>query len=379
MSRRMRDRIPLPLRHRLATLRQHLQGWLLAWKFSRQPFERVQGRPAVLVAADGLVEGAVTRGGRVKLAGLQQAFPGCFDAFNILYLVSSALPTAPEAWIARARRGGARVVWNQNGVGYPAWAGARAAEFNRPMRRHIVRTDRVLYQSEFCKRASEAFLGPARAGDLVLHNAVDTRRFVPQAVALAASPPVLLMAGSHQVWYRVETALETARILEARGFAFRLRIAGPLEFEGGIERTRAAIHARGLEERVELEGSYSRDQAPELFRRAHLLLHTQYQDACPSVLLEAMASGLPVVASASGGIPELVGQEAGVLVPAVEDWEQLHPPDPEPLADGVTRVMSALGAYSSAARRRMLDLFDETAWIEAHRRIFEDLLGGPGS
>ena len=61
-------------------------------------------------------------------------------------------------------------------------------------------------------------------------------------------------------------------------------------------------------------------------RRADLLLHTKYNDPCPTVVLEAMASGLPVVYSASGGVPELVGEEAGVGIPAPFDWEHDHPP-----------------------------------------------------
>ena len=57
----------------------------------------------------------------------------------------------------------------------------------------------------------------------------------------------------------------------------------------------------------------------------------------PTVVLEALASGLPVVYSASGGTPELVGDDAGVGVPAPLDWEQDHPPAPEALAAmGVT-------------------------------------------
>ena len=77
----------------------------------------------------------------------------------------------------------------------------------------------------------------------------------------------------------------------------------------------------GLEGHVEHVGRYPQRDAPELYRRAHLLLHTKVNDPCPNVVLEALACGVPVVHSASGGTPELVG-EAGVAVPSETTWEE---------------------------------------------------------
>ena len=88
-----------------------------------------------------------------------------------------------------------------------------------------------------------------------------------------------------------------------------------------------------------------------------------------------MACGLPVVYSASGGTPELVGDDAGVGVPAPLDWDRDHPPDPEELAKGVTRVAAGLADYSPAARTRALR-FDLRPWVDRHREVFERLVAG---
>src|SRR6185369_2035081 len=125
--------------------------------------------------------------------------------------------------------------------------------------------------------------------------------------------------------------------------------------------------AAGLTDRVTLSGAYVQADAPQIFRSASLLLHTKYNDPCPTVVLEAMASGLPVVYSASGGVPELVGADAGIGIGAPLDFEHDHPPDPEALAAAVLTVAERLDDFGEAARRRAVERFDVRAWVQRHR------------
>ena len=73
---------------------------------------------------------ASVRGGRVKLTHLHEAFSESRGAFNLLYLVSSAQPPFVDELARWARGRGIKVVWNQDGVAYPAWAGREADGLN---------------------------------------------------------------------------------------------------------------------------------------------------------------------------------------------------------------------------------------------------------
>jgi glycosyltransferase involved in cell wall biosynthesis len=151
----------------------------------------------------------------------------------------------------------------------------------------------------------------------------------------------------------------------------RLLITGRLVSDPG-----PLLRGLGLAGRVDFSGRYSQREAPALFRRGYLLLHTKVLDPCPSVVIEAMACGLPVVYPRSGGTVELVGDEAGVGVPHPESWERDEPPAPEALADAVQRVLEARERYAAAARRRAVERFALGRWLQRHEEVFAALLRG---
>jgi glycosyltransferase involved in cell wall biosynthesis len=311
-------------------------------------------------------------GGAVKFQALDDVFPNSPSDFNLLYLGSSTIPADARMLIRLARRRGAAFVWNQNGVAYPGWHGPGWESVNAPRARAFHAADHVLYQSEFCRLSSERFYGEREGPSEILYNPVDTGRFMP-----AGEPPeqpTLLLGGTQYQRYRVETALQTlARLPEE----WRLLVTGKLSWDGDEAAAGREAHALigelGLAERVELFGPYTQLEAPTLYRRATLLLHTKYNDPCPTAVLEALASGLPVVYSASGGVPELVSPEAGVGIPAPLDWERDHPPDPAGLAAAV-KALAGRWDEASEAARRSAERFDANAWIARHRELFDELV-----
>jgi glycosyltransferase involved in cell wall biosynthesis len=306
-------------------------------------------------------------GGTTKAQKLAERFPNHPTGFSLLYLGSTWLPRDLGPLLSLAARRGIPVVVNQDGVGYPGWAGARTEEVNRPLRRALRSAAHVLYQSEFSKRSAELFLGEPHGSWEVLPNAVDVHRFTPAERALDGGP-VLLLGGDQTQTYRLELALQTLACLTASHPDARLLVTGRL-----VSSPDALLGALGIGDRVHFLGEYSQRDAPEIFRRAHVLLHTKVKDPCPTLVVEAMACGLPVVHPASGGTVELVGDVAGVGVPHPETWERDEPPTPEAMADAVERVLADLPTLAAAARTRAVERFSLEPWLDRHAELFAEL------
>ena len=318
-------------------------------------------------------------GGIIKCQDLQNTFPNDPVWPNLLYLVSSALPPHLPVLIKAAKQAGAAIVLNQNGVAYPAWQGERWEETNKPLALAHSAADYIFYQSKFCKESAWHFLGKTTARFEVLYNPVNTVFFAPAHVKKKnGGGPIIIIAGSHLYNYRVTTAVDTLRNLCIDFPSSKLIIAGRFRWGASEESAQAEIRKYvsecNMNDKVEWVGAYNQLQAPDLFRRAEILLHTTYNDACPRLVVEAMACGLPVVYSASGGVPELIGEYAGVGVPAPSDWKMQHPPRVKDVADATRKIYGHYAEYSFEARKRAVEKFDVKPWIEKHSRIFTELI-----
>jgi len=321
-----------------------------------------------------LDDGRPVHGGAVKLLALLEGFECDEREFSILYAVSSSPPRFAEALFKRCRERGIRIVWNQNGVGYPAWAGRESERFNGPMRRLRMMADFVVHQSRFCEESAQRFLGPCDAPSEVLFNPVDTVRFQPREGGMRGGPLRLLCAGTHGTRDRVVNALEALVLLRKRGLEAVMTVAGSFQWKNGEGDFQRMIEALDLEKCVRRLAKFSQSDAAGMYREHDILVHPKYMDPCPTVVLEALACGLPVAGSASGGMPEMVDESCGVLVPAPQDWDRRHTPSAGELADAVGKIHANLEAMSANARRNAVERFSVEPWVEAHRAIFAGLL-----
>jgi len=309
----------------------------------------------------------------VKVKRLREYFPERRWRYNLVYALSNApyLPTVALDWL-RLRR--IPIVLNQNGVFYPGWYDGDWQHQNQIMGRAYHRAAYVFWQSEFCRRVADRFLGDREGPGEVLYNAVDTTCFCPDEGRPERSFTFLVTGkiGRH-LRYRLENTIAGLAYVRRHGLEARLIIAGWVDSQAR-EGSRALAGSLGVEEVVQFTGAYTQEEAPGIYRQADAYVMAKYLDPCPNTVLEALASGLPVLYSDSGGVPELVGCDAGIGLPVPESWDRIHVPAPEATGEGMLRIAAGHAELAEAARFRAVKYFDIRHWIARHRDVFHELL-----
>lgn len=317
-------------------------------------------------------------GGAVKLTYLAESFPHQFPSANLLYAVSSVGHPLYLTILSEARRKGLKVVINQNGVSLPAWDGDDHEKYNLTLKKALTYADFIAYQSQFCKDSAKRYISPPDVPSEIIYNPVDTRLFSPEACQLKTQTLTLLLGGNQYEKRRLDLALQILKALHRDVPNAKLIVTGNLWLprDEAEAWTKQALRDMHLTDHVTFTGTYAQTDAPALYSKAHLLLHTKYADPSPGLVLEAMALGMPVVHLDNGGVPELVG-DAGIGVHVEHDWDKINLPDPQAMADAVMRVYSRREEYSQKARQRAVDLFSLEKFIARHKEIFEKVLSSP--
>jgi len=151
----------------------------------------------------------------------------------------------------------------------------------------------------------------------VVSNVVDLAAF--RYRERARPRPVILVARALEPLYNIPCALRAFQPVRAAYPRAELWIAGDGSQRGALERLVEEQGGKG----VRFLGRVEHEQMPDLYDQADLLLNTPNLDNMPVSLLEAFASGLPVVSTVAGGIPYLVDSGINGLLAPVDDSEGL--------------------------------------------------------
>ncbi len=146
--------------------------------------------------------------------------------------------------------------------------------------------------------------------------------------------------------------------------AARLQLAGS---GPAAQALRAQARALGIDGEVDFLGSVA--DVPALLAECSFTVLPSLTEGMPNAVLESLAYGRPVIASAVGGVPEILGRGGGILVP---------PGDPEALADAIGRLLAdpALVADLGAEGRALVrDLFGVDRMVADSLRLYHRLLG----
>ena len=226
-----------------------------------------------------------------------------------------------------------------------------------------------------CTRANWEFLAalyPAREQLELVYHGLDLTRF-PPAPRRSATPPLTIVSVCRAVEKKGLGDLLSALAKLPRDLDWRFEHIG-----GGAltKRLKRRAETLGIAERITFHGSQPQDAVIEAYRRADVFVLASRiakngdRDGLPNVIMEAMAMGLPVVATDVSAIPEIVTEETGVLV---------APQSPPALADAImtlARDPARRARMGEAAAVRVREHFSPAPGIATLLRRIESTVGG---
>ena len=171
----------------------------------------------------------------------------------------------------------------------------------------------------------------------VVPNVYDAALFHPGEVAANGDGKRILSVGAFYEAKGWEYLFEALALLARERDDVGLEVIGDGPQRAELEALRARL---GLEERIRLDGWRTKQEVADAMRSADVFTLTSRYDSNPCALIEALGSGLPVVATRVGGIPGMVPAEAGLLA---------EPRNPESIAAGLAAVLDEPGRFDRAA------------------------------
>jgi glycosyltransferase involved in cell wall biosynthesis len=283
------------------------------------------------------------------LLALWRAFGRC----DVVHLMANSggtwfLCAMPAILLGRLR--GTPVVVNYRGGGAEAFLRRRAWAV-RPV---LALASALVVPSTFLQQVFARFGMRAE----VLPNIVDLGRFTPASVPPPADAPHLIVTRNLEAIYDNATALRAFALVRAQLPGARMTIAG----EGPLlEKLQALARQLGVSEGVTFSGRIDNAQIPTLYRSASVFVNPSRVDNMPNSILEALASGVPVVSTNVGGVPYVVEHErTALLVP---------PADPSAMAAAIVWLL-----HEPALRLRLVEAGRRTVrryeWPNVRPQLF---------
>ncbi len=264
------------------------------------------------------------------------------------------------------------VLFMEHGRAFPDYPRRKRMLANRLL---LERRDRVVGVGEGVRQALIRNEGIPAGRVEVVYNGIDVDAFakevhdrdaVRRELAVAADDFVVLLVARLDPLKDLATAVRTVERVARQHARFRLLLVGEGPERGLVE---GLVREKTLQEHVRLLG-LRRDLA-QLYAAADLFLLTSVSEGIPVTVLEAMAAGLPVVATNVGGLPEIIEDgHTGLLTSAGDDAA---------LAERIVQLLK-----DAASRERLADAgrahvrahFTEAQMHAGYERLYREMLHG---
>ncbi|MCK9261797.1 MAG: glycosyltransferase family 4 protein [Azoarcus sp.] len=264
---------------------------------------------------------------------------------------------APAVWIGRVRR--VPVIVN--------YRGGNAGTFFKTAPKHVLATLRLakvrVTPSAFLQRVFAEYGLQTE----IVPNIVDLSRFSPRPSRDFGDSPHLIVTRNLEPIYDIPTAIRAFHGVRKVMPGARLTVAGTGPESGRLQ---ALVEELGLQSCVSFSGRIDNADIPGLYASADCMLNPSTVDNMPISILEAFASGVPVVSTAAGGIPDMVEDSVSALLVPISDSLQMGEAALRVLGN-VSLAASMRNAGLQAAARYAWPTVREQ-WLQVYRRLAQN-------
>jgi glycosyltransferase involved in cell wall biosynthesis len=279
-------------------------------------------------------------------------------------------------YLLRSQRRGIRVVQRLGALNWiQTWRTAGLSGFLRSRARNYITTlirnhlsHHIVYQSQFSRDWWERVRGVSPVPATVVHNGVDLDMFQPtwgasRRAGGGNTSRIAIVEGrlDHRYDQTLSWAMEACRLLISAGQAVQLIVAGSLS-------SGARKMAEDLPSSTVL-GSIPRSEVATLFSDVDCHLSIDVNPACPNSVIEALASGTPVVGFATGALPEILDGRGGLCIEYGGNPWRLERPDVAGLAEALFTVLADSQALGKSARMLAEERFDLRNMVDRYCEI----------
>ena len=187
----------------------------------------------------------------------------------------------------------------------------------------------------------------------VIPNGVDIKKFYPSE---DRDIKQILSCGRLSPVKNFDLLIDAFSIVKNEINDAKLRIIGDGPERRNLE---SKIAELGLKDCVDLSGAANHDEMPHIYRTSGVYVLTSHNEGMNNTLLEAIASGLPIVSTHVGGVDELIGDN-GIII---------EERDPDILADAIVRIITSHNYWQMCRRSR--EIAEGFTWERVTARLIE--------
>lgn len=278
---------------------------------------------------------------------------GKYDLFHI-HTAERGSTFRKNFYLRKVKQAGKRAVVHIHGAEYLTFYDGLDSRKKKIVKDFFRQADLVLALSDSWKEELEHRF-PMKACQ-TLYNGVD-----PASLQLAVSDPAgcrnsFLMLGRLGERKGAYDLIAAAELALRQNPGLKLCLAG----DGEVDQVRALVKEKGLEQNITVPGWIDRAERLRRLWEAATVVLPSYHEGLPVSILEGMAAGKAIISTTVGAIPEVVGEENGILI---------SPGDIPALADALLRCSSSPGLLINMSEHNRKKVEREFSIRQMHQQL----------